>query len=291
MFSTEFIDYFKRLESGLIKIKSKIENFDIDNIYNEVIEEIDGDARRILAKNLHEARSVSTEYNTQKFARAFNKLIRHPNLISYTKTGVYLNAKAIGGDWDDYITMKLKAKMDLNYARILSPGRAALFWRERIYKPFREGVKPQHFLHEPRRKYKRNRRKTLKRPVPYNYFEYSKRMYTKIMEGRRQATDYGLMPYWLQLEFGTLGYYDYPQNDPTNFMRKSEAAINQLYLQRLAEKAEELITVVNDNMAKFLQNPDSVDPDTIFGKFSGLDNKTYIIGVTKKRRELSVRLR
>lgn len=299
MLTDDFTSYFQKLDYGLRKIRRKLEDFDIDNMYKEVAESVKSEAKIILRRNLGRALLIAQEFQYPELKKPLYELINHPDLVRFSREGVYLDAYKLGGNEDDYTFMVLMAR----YNSGLLKGTTALegkksksgedlslvFWRERIYKPAREGVtKPPVFKHGPRKKYKRDRTKTLKRPVSYDYVGYALRAYKNTIERRLKAKP-KIAPHWIMVEYGT-SYYAYPKSTPpTNFMRRSEAEINRLYLNRLTEYAEEFVETVHGNVTKFLNDPEAFNPDDIFGKFEGLSGKTYTVGVTPTRR-LSVRL-
>lgn len=291
---TEAGEYFEGLSVSASKLAKVIGGVDItsDELADIAASYIHSYARDILLENLLNAIAKVKEYQENILAANLIRVFSDPLMISFSKNGVYIRAKELGGDWNDFQMGIDAAKKDLNLGK-LSYLDALNFWKERIYGPAREDKVPHIFSHinwgklkreHPRKKIRyniRSRQETINLGgETYDYYAYAVEkyygtVYARIVNWGKKA------PYWLLLNSGSSG--GYPSNAPTNFVEHSIIQINALFKDTIFALTEEYTNILNTEIVKFLEHPENYVPSQTISTFITAGG-AYRASVTPKGR-------
>lgn len=225
-----------------------------------VASEIMDDAYGILLGTLRSAIAESEEYSLPEFSNRLLDVFSRPGIITITKdrVDIYGGAIRIAGDWGDLQTGIAAARASLNLGK-LDQGKALDFWRERIYRPAREGLKRP-------RLFKKNVGISGQKS-PFDYLGYGIMKYGETIDRRLQFWG-SKAPYWLWLNFGnTQQGPAYPVVRPTHFVRRAENQIDALYRQEIIRITDEFTNAISEEVEAFLRNPDSYTPGQELARF------------------------
>jgi hypothetical protein len=228
-------------------------------------------ARGVLMSRLESAISQApAEFQYPAMAEQLIHVFSDPDMLTFTRNGVQLerNAKRIAGN-DAHLRAGITAaREELNLGK-LPPDAALRFWRERIYRPARQG------LQRPR-SFKKNVGRGKQKPgAPFDYVGYATTAYAKTINERLKSWG-DLAPYWIWLDKGSGGY---PPSNGTNFITHAKAEINALYQNALVEVAEEFSVTINAEVTAFLLNPDTYEPGQFLAEFE-FAGARFKLGVT-----------
>lgn len=250
------------------------------------IDRIDGRDETILANNLEAAIVQSGEYNYPEFRERLFAVFTNPEILEYTRSGVdILNpAYRIAGSPGDLQQGIDAARAELGVGT-LSRENAALFWKERIYRPAREGLKRPRFFKKNIGFYKGAKRG---QRIPYDYAAYGIMRYEETIGARLSAWG-DKAPFWIWLNFGNIGEGgEYPAVPPTRFVEQSEVEINLLLQDEIVSLTNEFTNAVNEEIESFLRNPESYQPGSELAKFD-FEGAQFRLGVTPESGDISVR--
>lgn len=250
------------------------------------IDRIEGLDETILIDNLEAAIVQSGEYDYPEFRERLFAVFTNPEMLEYTRSGVdILNpAYRIAGNPGDLQQGIDAARAELGMG-MLTRENAALFWKERIYRPAREGLKRPQFFKKNLGFYKgagRGQR------IPYNYAAYGIMKYEETI-GTRLSAWGEKAPFWIWLNFGNIGEGgEYPTIHPTRFVEQSEIEINLLLQDEIISLTNEFTDAVNEEIENFLRNPESYQLGVELAKFD-FEGAQFRLGVTPESGDISVR--
>lgn len=233
-----------------------------------------GDAKKLLLEMLNASIEKVPEYNYPAFSGPLRRCFRKHGIITFSRRGVFVNAMALVGDWDDLQTGISYARTELHLGK-LDPERAAAFWHHRIYAPARENIIPRgkgHF----------SRPKRTEKSKVFDYIKYAISRYKRTIEARKTGWK-GLAPYWLWLENGNKQGtgIPYPKNGPTRFVYNSTVAINEMYQATIIRVIEKYTGQLSDEVVEFLYDPSIAQPGEGLGGLQvGADIKSLFVTPT-----------
>jgi len=247
-------------------------------------ERLDGQDQTILLSELSSAIGRSEEYNDPLLRERLINVFSRPEIIQYRQDGVDIrnSAMAIAGNWGD-VQQGIDAARAALGLGMLTREQATLFWKERIYRPAREGLMRPQFFKKNVGYYvgaKKGER------IPFDYVSYGIMKYRATIEARLSAWG-DKAPFWLWLNYGNVGGGQYPTVAPTNFVENAENQINALLQAEMIKLADEFSQAVSSEVQNFLNNPQSYQPGTELSRFNVM-GRQFSMGVTPGG-ELSVR--
>lgn len=248
-----------------------------------IADRISEEAIGILLDELGRAIVASKEYNDPIFRGQLERVFSNPAMIKIgRKVDILSRAYILAGTWADlkYGVEGAKAILGLG---ILGKAKALEFWKHRIYRPAREGLKMP-------RRFKKNKGfyKTAKKGqrIPFDYQSYAFTKYSRTLAARKSFWG-NKAPYWLWLNFGNAqGGGAYPKVSPTNFIGQAERRINQLLEQRIIEITNEFSEAISREVEAFLRNPQAYQPGQELNRFM-FEGAEFRLGVSPTG-ELSV---
>jgi hypothetical protein len=283
---TEFIGDIQFLGRNAAKLARKLGEFagDTTMFLSMAASNLEGHDSEILLSNLADAIFESGEYNDPAFVDMLMSVFSDPAMIIYTRTGVDIKnpAMLIAGNWGDLWQGIHAARAELGLG-MLDREKAALFWKERIYRPAREGLVRPAFFKKNTGYYKGAKRGE---KIAYDYSAYGIMKYRATIEARMAAWG-GKAPYWLWLNYGNAGGGEYPTVKPTEFVEKSEVQINILLEAEMLDLINEFTDAVNDEVENFLTHPRSYEPGSELARFEFAEAQ-FVLGVSPTG-ELSIR--
>lgn len=238
-----------------------------------VANEIMDDAYTILLGNLSAAIAESKEYTLPELSGKLIEVFSRPGIITITKdkVDIFGGAIRIAGDWGDLWMGVNAARAALGVGQKLSKNRALAFWRERIYRPAREGLKRP-------RLFKKNVGVSTQKSA-FDYSSYGIMKYGSTLDVRLSFWG-SKAPYWLWLNFGNAQTgAGYPVVRPTHFIGAAEIEIDALYRQEILRLTEEFTNAVSAEVEAFLENPQAYKPGQELAKFEAAAG-TFRLGVT-----------
>ncbi len=249
------------------------------------VDNMEGRDQQILLDNLEAAIVQSGEYDYPEFRERLFAVFSNPAIISYSTKGVSIsrNAKKIAGSSGDLRQGIDAARSELGLGK-LTREQAALFWKERIYRPAREGlVRPRYFKKNVG--YYKGAKRGEK--IPFDYASYGIMKYRATIETRLVAWE-DKAPFWIWLNYGNLGDgSEYPSVSPTGFVERSKAEINLILEDEILSLTQEFTEALSTEIESFLRNPKAYQPGQELSRFD-IGNVRFRLGVTATR-ELSVR--
>lgn len=236
------------------------------------------DAYAVLLRHLQAAIVNSKEYAIPEFSTQLIKVFSRPGIITITKdkVDIYRGALAIAGNWGDLWGGIDKARASLDAGERMDRTHALAFWKERIYRPAREGLKRPQFFKKNLGFYKTAKKG---QRIPFDYASYGIMKYGETL--RKRLGFWGdRAPYWLWLNFGNAqSGQGYPMVQPTHFIESSEMEIDALYRQEVIKVTDEFTEAVSDEVEAFLQNPQAYEPGQELARFE-VGKGTFRLGVT-----------
>ncbi len=225
-------------------------------------------ALETVMEHLRDAIQRSKEFSYQPLHRHLLSVFDNPALIRFTREGIQLRRQALlvagnEGALMDGIEM---ARAELGVG-LLSPERALEFWRERIYRPAREG------LTRPRR-FKKNVG-VGGQASAFDYVGYAKRKYSLTIRKRIQSWG-ALAPYWIWLDKGSSGY---PPGGGTNFIASATRKINEMFKTEIGKVGAEYAEAITNEVRAFLQSPEGYEPGQFLGTVT-VGEKSFRLSVT-----------
>lgn len=287
MVVSELRSDLQKMSRSASKLVSKLGEFqgNVDMLRDRIASGIAEEGITILLDELNRALGQSPEYNFPLFRPHLIMVFSNPDMIKVDRTGARImsQAHALAGSWPELKSGVAAAKSALGTGQ-LNQAKALEFWKERIYRPAREG------LQIPRR-FKKNkgfyRGANKGERIPFDYQGYGANKYSKTI-AVRQSYWGGKAPYWLWLNFGnTQEGPAYPENEPTHFIEHAERRINQLLEQRTIEITSEFSDAVTREVQAFLTNPDAYQAGQELDRFM-FQGTEFRVGVASGG-ELSVR--
>jgi len=192
-----------------------------------------------------------------------------PEIIKTRREGVRIAAELAGTPTDLWEGIE-RARQSLGIGHTLDIQRASVFWKERIYRPAREGLqRPRSFKKLSKWSYYKGY-KGRRTQETFDYQMYAREKYDATIAARLGSWA-GKAPFWILIDQGNLGGNKggtpYPTNGPTNFVKVAQARLNQLYRQIMIDITEQFMGALSQEVVSFLENPVDYEPGTILGNF------------------------
>ncbi len=277
----EELRFFSRNAAKLSRLVGRFEG-DTD-LFEKMAEDrtIDG-AQVLLLNNLRSAIETHKEYDYQGLKGRLLEVFNNENLFSFTDSGVKIrdNARKIAGSEASLDAGIEGARRQLGIGGKLTPQQALEFWKQRIYRPAREGLTiPRRFKKNKAGGGKGGREKTV-----FDYVGYATMKYATTIAAR--LAQWGdLAPYWIWLDKGATG--GYPEGGGTNFIFKTEAGATNLYRNNLEVVTREFTDALTNEVSAFLKNSQGYEPGQFLSEIE-FRGRRFRLGVTPTG-ELSVR--
>ncbi len=226
------------------------------------------EALKIVMRHLRDAIKRSPEFSYQVLSRHLQAVFDTPEMIRFTREGIQLRRQAtlVAGNEGALMDGIEMARAELGIGQ-LSPEKALEFWRERIYRPAREG------LIRPRR-FKKNVG-VGGQTTAFDYVGYAKQKYSLTIRTRVQNWG-ALAPYWIWLDKGSSGY---PPSNGTRFIDTATREINLLFRAEIEEVGAEYAGAITDEVTAFLQSPEGYEPGQFLGTVT-VGEKNFRLSVT-----------
>ena len=275
------------LSRNAAKLARKLGEFEgnVEMLRDIVASRISGEAVDILLEELRKAIVVSKEYNDPVFRGDLERVFSNPAMIRIGRAGVNIMPQAmiLAGTWGELEYGIEGARAVLGLGR-LDRGKALEFWKQRIYRPAREGLKiPRRF--KKNKSFYKGANKGER--VVFDYQAYGFTKYGRTIATRKSFWG-AKAPYWLWLNFGNEGKGKaYPSIKPTNFIAHAERRVSSLVEQRLFEITNEFTDAISREVELFLRNPQAYQPGQELDRFM-LEGAEFRLGVTPTG-ELGVR--
>jgi hypothetical protein len=275
----QFVNDLQALSRSSAKLARKLGEFEssAETLFNIVASRISDEAVGILIEELRKAISVTDEYNDPIYRTKLLEVFSNPAMIQLDRTGAHIMPQAmiLAGTWSELDFGIDAARASLGLGR-LERTRALAFWKHRIYRPAREGLKVP-------RRFKKNLGfyKGAKRGerIPFDYVSYGTMKYRTTVETRMSFWG-DKAPFWLWLNFGNAQKGEgYPAVEPTHFIAHSERRINQLLEQRIIDVTNEFTDAVSREVEAFLRNPKAYQPGQELDRFI-VEGAEFQLGVT-----------
>lgn len=263
--------FFKKFAYGLRKLSIKIQEIDIEAIFNDAQQRVTERIRELLLTNLENAISVTSEFQYPELHTRLLEVFSRPEMVGFKGDGIIIYAPSVAGDRYDWERVLRAAKAEYS-GSALTPEKALEFWTERVYKPAREGSS------EP---------SAYARADNFDYGAYGKKAYKEAIDARLKHTKNA--PFWMWLESG-IDASHYPSYGGTGFVAKTIAEGNEIYREMLLTVSEEILSSVSGEISEFFKNPDTYEPGQILDRIEGLSGKEFVLKVLGTRR-LGVSLR
>lgn len=220
---------------------------EIDFIYLQAWEAIKPAAQQILLEELAGAISRSSEYGIPEYAEQLLSVFSNPEIIGLvnpTLEQVSLRPAidTVAGSRDDLWRGILLAKADLGIGNKLTPQQASDFWRDRIYRPAREGTGGGATY----------AKKSMEMTTNYGTVGYFNTLTARMAEWG------GMAPYWIFLNEGNHGGgggVPYPMAGPTRFVERAENRITLLLKQTIFEMTNAVTDSIEQTVVAFSQDP------------------------------------
>ena len=220
---------------------------EIDFIYLQAWEAIKPAAQQILLEELAGAISRSSEYDIPEYAEQLLSVFSNPEIIGLvnpTLEQVSLRPAidTVAGSRDDLWRGILLAKADLGIGNKLTPQQASDFWRDRIYRPAREGTGGGATY----------AKKSMEMTTNYGTVGYFNTLTARMAEWG------GMAPYWIFLNEGNHGGgggVPYPMAGPTRFVERAENRITLLLKQTIFEMTNAVTDSIEQTVVAFSQDP------------------------------------
>jgi len=243
----------------------------IDEALSIILEELER------AINVRPMTGKVSEYSHPLLREKLIEVFSNPAILTITRDRIDIRTQAflLGGNAGDLQQGIDAAREVLGLGR-LDHARALEFWRERIYRPAREGlVRP--------RRFKKNvgvaGQKEAFDYAGYGIMKYETTIETRVSFWGEKA------PYWIWLNYGSTG--GYPEYRPTNFVEKAEKRISNLYTNAIIQLTNEFTNAITAEIQAFLLNPQTYEPGTELARFE-MEGAEFMLGVTPTG-ELAVR--
>lgn len=243
-------------------------------VYTSVIDEI----MIILRNELDAAIIRSREYDISPFRERLESAFSNPALVKIERDKVNIEDQALRlvGNWAE-LGAGIDAARDSLGLGFLTPQDAALFWKERIYRPAREGLKIPRWFKKNLGFYKTAKKGER---IPFDYRRYALEKYSKTIAAR-QAFWGAKAPYWLWLEYGNGGEASgaYPPVEGTHFVRTAEIQAKILIRESITEIISDFTDAISNEVEAFLKNPQNYQPGQELDRFV-LRGTEFRIGVS-----------
>ncbi|KKN38966.1 hypothetical protein LCGC14_0748100 [marine sediment metagenome] len=225
-------------------------------------------AQKIVMVHLRDAIKRSPEYSYQVLSRHLQTVFDTPEMIKFTTEGIQLRRQAtkVAGNEGALMDGIEMARAALGVG-LLSPEKALEFWRERIYRPAREG------LIRPRR-FKKNVG-VGGQTAAFDYVGYATKKYSLTIRKRVQSWG-ALAPYWIWLDKGSSGY---PPGNGTRFIDSATLEINRLFREEIGKVGTEYAEAITNEVRAFLQSPEGYEPGQFLGTVT-VGEKNFRLSVT-----------
>lgn len=222
---------------------------EIEFIYLQAWEVTKASAQQILMEELVSAINRSREYSIPEYAEQLISVFSNPmilELVNPTLDRVSLRpaVDTIAGSRDDLWRGILLAKADLGIGGKLSPQQASDFWRDRIYKPAREGTGGGATY----------AKKSIEWTTNYGTVGYFNTLTARMAEWGNMA------PYWIFLNEGNHGGgggVPYPLGGPTNFIEKAERRIGMLLKKNIFDMTNAVVGGIEQTVQVFANTLES----------------------------------
>jgi hypothetical protein len=225
-------------------------NIDALNAVREV-------ANSVLLEELHKAVLINTEFDTSIFLERLESVCSNPRSIDIQLSGnqllVNIRLNETAGTLEDYANAIKATRDNLPNSSKSSASMASHFWKEKFYRPAREGTTVY------RRKYNKATKEYEKRDVT----EEQVAKYWSTIQARLSASG-KTAPFWEILDQGTPsmssdeGGSAYPKNSRTDFTGKTISRLKRIFAENKVSQrdfSKELNEIKKDidNISELMQ--------------------------------------
>ena len=254
----------------------------------KVLEDMQVEGQAVIQGHITEALMLAKEYAIPEFEEPLRMAFAKPEILITSRAGIKINAKRVAGSWAELGAGIKAARLALGVTGRLSAKKASDFWRERIYRPAREGLqRPRIFKKLSKWSYYKGY-KGRRTQSTFDYRKYGIEKYYETIR-TRLGMWHGKAPYWLWIEHGNHsgeGGTPYPVGSPTNFVARAEVSLNRLYEQKILALMDQFTEAVGEEIKAFLLNPQGYEPGTHLAEFEYLGTRFQISA--GKQGEISV---
>jgi len=286
----DFITDLMLLSKNATKLARKLGEFEgtPDAFAAKVLKGIEVEGQAIIQGHITEALLLAKEYAIPEFEEPLRMAFAKPDILITKRAGIKIDAVKKVGSWAELGAGIKAARLALGITGRLSAKKASDFWRERIYRPAREGLqRPRVFKKLSKWSYYKGY-KGRRTQSTFDYRTYGIKKYYETIRTRLRMW-HGKAPYWLWIEHGNHsgeGGTSYPACGPTNFVARAEVSLNRLYEQKMFALIEQFTEAVGEEIKAFLQNPQGYEPGTYLADFEYLGTRFQISA--GKQGEISV---
>lgn len=245
----DFIDGLKAISTNAAQLVAVIQksSVEVDWVAVQAWEVTKAPAQQILLEELVSAINKSREYSIPEYAEQLISVFSNPmilELVNPTLDMISLRPAidTVAGSRDDLWRGILLAKGTLGVGGKLTPQQASDFWRDRIYKPAREGTGGGATY----------AKKSMEWTTNYGTVGYFNTLTARMAEWGNMA------PYWIFLNEGNHGGgggIPYPMAGPTRFVEKAERRIGLLFKKNIFEMTNSVVDSVAEKVNEFVTNP------------------------------------
>lgn len=245
----DFIGGLKSIASNAAQLAAVIQksSVEVDWIAVQAWEVTKTPAQQILLEELVLAINKSREYSIPEYAEQLISVFSNPmilELVDPTLDMISLRPAidTVAGSRDDLWRGILLAKATLGVGDKLTPQQASDFWRDRIYKPAREGTGGGPSFSK----------KSMEWTTNYGTIGYFNTLTARMAEWGNMA------PYWIFLNEGNHGGgggVPYPMSGPSRFVEKAERRIGLLFKKNIFEMTNSVVDSVGEKVQEFVSNP------------------------------------
>lgn len=254
LLADDFVRGIQTIASNAAQLAATIQksSVEVDWIAVQAWEVTKAPAQQILIEELVFAINKSREYSIPEYAEQLISVFSNPaimELVNPTLDMLSLRpaVDTIAGSRDDLWRGILLAKGTLGIGDKLTPQQASDFWRDRIYKPAREGTGGgSTFL-----------KKSMESTTNYGMNAYFNTLAARMAEWRDMA------PYWIFLDEGNHGGgagIPYPIAGPTRFVERAERRIGILFKKNIFEMTNSVVDSMTEKVNSFVANPAVQNP-------------------------------
>lgn len=250
----DFVGGLQAIATNAAQLAATIQksSVEVDWIAVQAWEATKNPAQQILLEELVSAINKSREYSIPEYAEQLIAVFSNPmimELVNPTLDMISLRPSidTVAGSVDDLWRGILLAKGTLGIGSKLSPQQASDFWRDRIYKPAREGTGGGPSF----------AKKSLEWTTNYGMIGYFNTLAARMAEWGNLA------PYWIFLNEGNHGGgggIPYPMSGPTRFVEKAERRIGLLFKKNIFEMTNSVVDSVAEKVGEFVANPTAQNP-------------------------------
>ena len=277
----DFIKSLELLSKNSAKLARKLSEWEgkVEQFADVALREVRENSTIIIQEEITNALEKAPEFAYPPLEERLRAIFSNPEIVkSRGRGGGIRLAVELAGTQTDLKEGIDRARQNLGIGQTLDVQKASLFWRERIYRPAREGLRrPRKFKKLSKWSYYKGY-KGRKTQETFDYQAYAREKYDATIAARLGSWA-GKAPYWILIDKGNhagKGGEAYPKNGPTNFVGIAESRLNQLYRSVILEITERFMGALSQEVLSFLTNPAEYEPGTVLGNFE-YASKAYTI--------------